>query len=102
MKAAAKHQYKSSTHDERFIHFTKLPEGGRFRAVTVFARKEADGKWYYSFAFCVMADQFCRAMGRKIARRKYFDRTKEICIGDTEFSYDFARTQAEGLIEHVL
>jgi hypothetical protein len=101
MPANVKHQYKSTTHDERFIHFTKLPEGGRFKAVTVFCRKE-EGVWFYSFAFCVMADQFCRSMGRKIARRKFFAKYALIAVGGTEFSYDFARTQAEGLIEHVL
>lgn len=56
--------HKSTTHEELFFH---VENDG-----TVFFRKENDGKWYGSIAMRSKRDQFCRKVGRCVARRKYF------------------------------
>ncbi len=84
------HPWKSTTHEERYYHFQrdKVPEGvpdvlanTKFKAVTVFARKEqvAHGDslvplWFFAIALYVDGDPapFSRKVGRGLARRKYF------------------------------
>jgi hypothetical protein len=63
-------RYKSTTHDEMFFHVRE--PFGRYKAGTVFFRKEEDGWWHASVARCSVADHFSRPMGRSIARRRYF------------------------------
>lgn len=71
------HPYKSTTHEERFMHFKLgehglLPEHPLASHVTVFLRREDGGSWYLSFALCSKKDQFSRRIGRQVARRRYF------------------------------
>jgi len=67
--------HKSTTHEERYAHFTEyncnINFGHRFCGATVFARKEED-TWLMSIAFCSRKDEFCRKTGRQVARRRYF------------------------------
>lgn len=62
----------SSTHEERYTHFREMPADSKYRAVTVFSRKEDDEMWHHSYAYCMKGDHFCRSTGRKLARRKLF------------------------------
>ena len=74
------HQYKSTTHDERFAHFKV--ESEKYSHATVFARQEADGMFWMALSFCWKLDQFDRSIGRKSARRHYFaDPTKHVYLG---------------------
>lgn len=58
---------KSTTHEETFRHiWTPIGHAG-----TVFFRKEASG-WFGSPAYLSKNDQFNRAVGRSVARRRYF------------------------------
>lgn len=64
------HPHKSTTHEERYFH---LRDYNGFGAnATVFMRQEIGGQWYGSAAFCHVNDNFCRKVGRSVARRKYF------------------------------
>lgn len=91
-------QHKSTTHEERYVHvqdgegrttrFNVALTFSRFHAASAFCRKEDDGKWYCSFAYCVKEDPFSRAVGRQVARRKYFsNKTVQACIG-TEYKHE--------------
>ena len=60
-------QRLSTTHREIYRHDC-IEFGYR---VTYFYRLEEDG-WYTSTAYCQPADNFSRAVGRSVARRKYF------------------------------
>lgn len=74
---------KSDTHEERYFHikpndvweamFSENYTDVYFpcQAATVFYRKEQSG-WHGAIALCSWVDNFCRATGRKVARRKYF------------------------------
>ena len=55
--------HKSTTHEELFFHIENKG--------TVFFRKEAAG-WGGTAALCSPKDQFNRAVGRNVARRRYF------------------------------
>lgn len=46
---------------------------------TTFYRREDDGVWYKSFAFCSIRDHFSKKVGRQVARRKYFQGKKVVC-----------------------
>ena len=80
MVQVAGHGWKSNTHEERFYHFQMEDNadfaGTKFRAMTVFARKETGRLgvqgWYMAVSLCNRLDQFDRAVGRQVARRKYF------------------------------
>lgn len=61
--------HKSTTHEERYYHIGN--------EATVFFREEDDGKWYASVSLCHWRDNFSRAVGRKVARRKYFTKPEE-------------------------
>ena len=61
---------KSTTHKERIFHIPVEHE--RWKYVTVFCREESPGLWYYQRALCDKRDQFCRKIGRTLARRRYF------------------------------
>ena len=63
--------HKSTTHEERFYHFTAGLRG--FNGGTVFARKEGDN-WFVSTSLCHYLDQFQRRRGRTQARRRYFQK----------------------------
>jgi hypothetical protein len=82
------HPHKSTTHKERFFHFTDLP--GPFFAKTVFVREEPEG-WFAAVAKCVQADKnhFNRKRGRTLSRRRYFqERNKVLFLGLQEPSYE--------------
>ena len=70
--------HRSTKADERYYHHkyqTKPTVGQRDRqlsAVTAFARQDKDGTWYVAYAECDSRDQFCRRVGRNVARRKWF------------------------------
>lgn len=88
------HPYKSTTHDERYIHFKDnvFP----YRAITIFAREESKGSWFIAPAFCVVSDNFERHIGRKIARRRYFLGSRTY-VG-TVFDYDLIRKTLRYLV----
>ena len=85
------HPHKSTTHEEKFFHF-QTPESPYLKAITVFARKESDGLWYSTPAFCVRGDEFNRKLGRTISRRRYFNdvtyRAKLTLVPDQEIDYE--------------
>jgi hypothetical protein len=70
--------------DERYFHLVPREEGsvwnieaeGRIRVVknvTAFVRKDlSNGKYYVAYAECDERDEFNRAVGRNVARRKWF------------------------------
>lgn len=57
------HPHKSTTHEEQYFHVGQ--EG------TVFFRKE-HGYWSATVAYRNPKDNFCRRVGRNVARRKWF------------------------------
>jgi len=63
------HPHKSTTHEEKFFHLRDY--NGYDDHATVFMRKEGES-WYGSAALCHEKDNFCRKVGRSVARRKYF------------------------------
>lgn len=64
--------HKSLTHEEMFFHVQEPMGNWWYKGATVFFRKEADGYWYASAAYCSAKDQFNRRVGRSQARRRYF------------------------------
>jgi hypothetical protein len=67
--------------DERFFHIKPRNEGEvwvlndgqrTISRITAFTRKDKDGKVYASYAECDERDQFCKRVGRTVARRKWF------------------------------
>lgn len=75
VKGVKHHPHKSTTHKEQYAHI-HLPfkpsryDEARWIGGTVFARLEEQG-WFASVALCVKGDQFCRRIGRTVARRKF-------------------------------
>jgi hypothetical protein len=80
------HPHKSTTHEERFFHilpgvdplldaFFTSPNC-RFSGATAFVRREDDGNWYFTAALCSKLDQYCRRIGRQVARRRYFQEAR--------------------------
>lgn len=70
------HTHKSTKEGvtELYFHIREphtSKKGKKFKAATAFARDEGDGLWRMSVARCSEEDNFCRASGRSIARRKY-------------------------------
>lgn len=104
-------QFKSTTHEERFLHVRGLPADSKYSIATVFARKEtnpsllsSDG-WYASVAFCWKKDQFSREQGRQNARRLYFrphakSRPKPCYLGP-DFNYEIAETFVNKVLERM-
>lgn len=81
------HPHKSTTTPELYFHKTwknevlNIPTGNSegersIQAVTAFARKVGED-WYVSYAECDWRDQFCKATGRTVARRKWFAGKKD-------------------------
>lgn len=71
------HPHKSTKEGvtELYFHIREphvSKKGKRFKAATVFARNSLDGLWYISIARCSEGDNFSKASGRSIARRKWF------------------------------
>jgi len=66
--------HKSTTHEERFYHFreSSVVNGKKVKGATAFCRKDGDG-WLVSAAFCSARDNWCKATGRTIARRHFFN-----------------------------
>lgn len=74
--------YRSSTTPERFYHIKERhtdTSGKTYIAGTVFMR-EFDGTWYASVARCSESDNFCKATGRNVARRRWFKLAREVDI----------------------
>lgn len=102
-------QFKSTTHEERFLHVKDLPVESKYSVATVFARKEVNAAitpngvvdgWFASVAFCWKTDQFSREQGRQNARRIYFRpnaKVKPFYLG-ADFNYEIA----EALVAKVL
>ena len=75
------HPHKSTTHEELYFHVREPhtdKKGKRYRAATVFARKILATDWEPSFwitcvARCSETDNFDRAVGRNIARKRWFN-----------------------------
>lgn len=63
-------KHLSTTHQERFYHLNADGALG-YQRHTVFFRLEGDG-WHVSASHCMNGDNFSRAKGRTIARRRYF------------------------------
>lgn len=94
----AKHEHKSTTHEERFVHFPCMDDHipgcstGNFnypKAASAFCREEEPNSWFAAFSFCVWEDQFSRKIGRQVARRRYFEGNR-IPIG-IKFDYEIVR-----------
>jgi hypothetical protein len=85
------HPYKSTTHQEKYYHFKDI-FSNRFKAITIYARKDDNGIWYLAPAFCVKTDQFDRRVGRQVARRKFF-LGNQLRIGSS-LDYDTAKGAA--------
>lgn len=83
------HPYKSTTHKEKFFHFTDIPNTD-YRAFTVFCREE-HGRWESSVAICSIDDQFQRRIGRQVARRRFFEEPTIRLNHDGEPGYDEIR-----------
>lgn len=71
------HTHKSTKEGvmELYFHIREphvSKKGKRFKAATVFARNAPDGLWYMSIARCSEEDNFSKATGRSVARRKWF------------------------------
>lgn len=88
-------EHKSTTHEERFVHFPEMEDhipgyGENYpKAASAFCREESPGQWFVAFSFCVWEDQFSRKIGRQVARRRYFEKTREP-IGP-KFDYEVVR-----------
>ena len=72
--------HRSTKADERYYHHkyqvqpvTGVKDKRSLSAVTAFARQDKDGIWYVAHAECDSRDQFCRRVGRNVARRKWFN-----------------------------
>lgn len=94
------HTFKSTTHDERFVHLRNLASE-KYQAATVFVRNEpADGRdeWYASLAICWRKDQFCREIGRDSARRHYFAEPLNRQFIGNIFDYEKIKAWAEGRV----
>lgn len=86
---------KSTTRKERYLHFRDLN-------ISVYARWEPDRPtvpegWYGDLAVCSPEDQFNRATGRQVARRKYLAKLQNSKdLGYTfgkEFNYETVRSR---------
>jgi hypothetical protein len=83
--AAERVTHKSTTHEERYLHGT-ASDGRRY---TVFMRNlvpvgtEAPPVWHRSVAVCSRDDTFSRAVGRSVARRRWFQGKREL-VEDVE------------------
>jgi hypothetical protein len=64
--------YKSTTTPERFYHFNDAAFKG-----TVFFRLQPNGVWAATVALVAKGDQFNRAVGRVVARRKWFTKPEQ-------------------------
>ncbi len=90
----------STTHNERYYHLT-LPKTPKKPRATVFFRQtvardspeyQEDKDWSYSVAICARGDQFCKASGRRISRRRWFTGYDLPCDAP---SYELAQQLAE-------
>lgn len=71
-------QRKSTTHEELFFQIKEpfVNNGREYSRATVFFRNEgsvASPLWFGSVAKCSANDQFCKKVGRSLARRRYFN-----------------------------
>jgi hypothetical protein len=77
INAAHPHRSTNREANERFVHLKgvnmEYDNGRLVRDVTGFVRTDKDGQTYVSFAEGDSRDQFCKARGRTVARRKWFD-----------------------------
>jgi hypothetical protein len=95
------HTYKSTTHDERYIHLRDL-KSEKYQAATVFARNEpheGQDEWYASLALCWRKDQFCREIGRDSARRHYFAEPMNRVFMGSILDYEILRLWAESRVD---
>lgn len=87
--------------DERYYHFKdvdlEMDNGRIVRNVTAFIRKDkTDSAYYASFAECDDRDQFCRRVGRTVARRKWFrSPEKRLQINPLGLNYETIRAKWE-------
>jgi len=108
-------RHKSTTHEERYAHFTEhncnINFGHRFCGATVFARKEEKrNTWFMAIAFCSRKDKFCRKVGRQVARRRYFlYKQQQSIVSSTfifvlgpEFNYDALTKTVAGVVASCL
>lgn len=87
--SAATHPHKSTKEGvtELYFHIREphvSKKGKRFKAATMFARSEGEGNWFMSIARCSEGDNFCKASGRSIARRKLFNSANK---ADSDFAW---------------
>lgn len=93
----SKHTKKSDTHEEKYLHYPVLSPIASHG--TLFARREADGYWYASTAYCSLADQFNRRLGRQIARRRYFQLRNSSAAALHDMGREFDAKRAVELVE---
>lgn len=89
------HPHKSTTEGvtELYFHIREphvSKKGKRFKAATIFARCEGEGTWFMSIARCSEEDNFCKANGRSIARRKWAHGKSQMHDRDNKPNYDVA------------
>lgn len=79
---------KSDTHKERYYHFSLDDALGQISHATVFIREDKvstvllDKPWGATLSLCSTHDQFCRKIGRQVARRRFFRGDKVNISGD--------------------
>jgi len=93
------HQYKSTTHREKFFHTQTNTPYLRIKGATVFAREEADG-WWAASSLCSAGDNFCRSTGRDLARRRYFQKGDIIYLGDEPNGERLSEVAALAILQH--
>lgn len=81
--SAHSHPHRSTTTREIYRHENFKDEAVSVgdhpvSHMTTFYRLEKEG-WYCSHAYCSINDNFSRSMGRKVARRNYFNGHTEKC-----------------------
>ena len=61
---------RSDTHRELYANIKV--DGAMTSHASIFLREESPGAWQFNLAYCSKKDQFSREIGRKLARRRYF------------------------------
>lgn len=93
--------HKSTTHPELYFHIREPhtdKKGKQYKAATVFARQLPSDEhgpscWITTVARCSDTDNFCRATGRNVARKRWFysETTQDFAQSETKPTYEDAK-----------
>ena len=93
--------HKSTTHEELYFHIREPytdKKGKKYKAATVFARKYPSDDigpagWITTVVRCSDTDNFCRATGRNLARKRFFygEDPNYFMQSETKPTYDDAK-----------